>query len=100
MSGDPKRLHNTPPRETGGSLAGDRLDYQYQRAAEACLTLLEDSDSCCVLLEWHDDFVNEKQTGTSVLYGFNQVKTRNASQGSLGELHGEMGRFLVVSCGI
>lgn len=79
-----KTLHNTPPREINGAVAGDRLDYQYQRAAETCLTLLEDTENCCILLEWHDDFVKEKHTSSQSLYGFNQVKTRTASQGPWG----------------
>jgi len=77
-----KFIHNTAPREVSGAITGDRLDYQYQRAAETCLTLLEDTETCCILLEWHDDFVKENLSSPSkCLYGFNQVKTRTASEG-------------------
>jgi len=57
------------------------MDYQYQRAAEMCLTLLEDAETFCVFLEWHDDYVSEKRNAHGTLYGFHQVKTRTASEG-------------------
>ena len=79
-----KGLQNTPPREVSGSITGDRLEYQYQRAAENCLTLLEETEAFCIFLEWHDDFVKEKVVGNQSIYGFNQVKTRTASQGPWG----------------
>jgi hypothetical protein len=75
------RLHNIKPREVSGAVTGGRFDYQYQRAAEACLSLLEETDTTCIFLEWHDDFVSQRSSQSTALYGFNQVKTRTTSQG-------------------
>jgi Cap4-like dsDNA endonuclease family protein len=77
----PKKLGEIAPREQVGSATGGLYEYQYQQAAGACLTILDDSSTYCVFCEWHDDFVVETRTPSCSLYGFHQVKTRTASQG-------------------
>ncbi|MCY1079230.1 dsDNA nuclease domain-containing protein [Archangium lansingense] len=77
----PKKLGEVLPREQIGAVTGGLYEYQYQQAAGACLTILEDAETHCVFCEWHDDYVVEKHTPNHVIYGFHQVKTRSASQG-------------------
>lgn len=75
-----QRIHELLPREQAGVVSGKAFEYQYHRAAQACLELVEDSGAGCIFCEWHDDFVVES-SGTSTLYGFHQVKTKTAKSG-------------------
>ena len=75
-----QRIHEILPREQVGVVSGKAFEFQYHRAAQACLELIEDTGTGCVFCEWHDDFVLESGGG-STLYGFHQVKTRTAKNG-------------------
>lgn len=94
--GDNNKRHaisSVPPRsDDAGGDVNKRYDYQFQRAATACLNLLEEDGAICVLCEWHDDYVVERERTrcSFVLYGFHQVKTRESHLGpwSLAEIFG------------
>ncbi len=75
--------HEVKPREVVGGRTGKRFDFQYERASDACLELLETSEVSSIFCEWHDDFVVERKGNTvaKALYSFNQVKTRDLEQG-------------------
>lgn len=75
-----QRIHDLLPREQAGVVSGKAFEFQYHRAAQACLELIEETGAGCVFCEWHDDFVVES-VGASTLYGFHQVKTRTAKNG-------------------
>lgn len=78
-----KLAHEVIPREIIGGRTGKRFEYQYERASNACLELLESNNISSIFCEWHDDFVIEKKGNTTakVLYSFNQVKTRELTLG-------------------
>lgn len=75
-----KNIEDILPREQSGSNTGKRFDYQYDRAAEECLSLLEDDGAVSILCEWHDDYVSEHENGDcdTSLYCFFQVKTKDS----------------------
>lgn len=93
----PRRIHELLPREQAGPVSGKGFEFQYHRAAQACLELIEDTGAGCVFCEWHDDYVVESSSGSATLYGFHQVKTRTLKNGAwpLREVFG-LGRKLKI----
>jgi hypothetical protein len=83
-----RKLNDVAPREVAGAGAGKAFEYQYHRAAAACLELLEVDGPNCVFCEWHDDYVLESTGAAFDLYGFYQVKTKSRGAWTLGEIFG------------
>lgn len=65
------------PREKSGRDTALRFEYQYRFAAEAALEILEGTGVVCVFCDYHDDYVTQKEVGSSHKYEFVQVKTNN-----------------------
>ncbi len=70
-----RNLTSIPPREKSGRDTALRFEYQYRFAAEAALEILEGTGVVCVFCDYHDDYVTQKEDGTSHKYEFVQVKT-------------------------
>lgn len=90
-----KRLHEVLPREQSGSRTPQQYYYQYCQVANECFGLFESSEKLCVFCEWHDDFVTEHGSDSSVdIYAFSQVKTKSLNRGpwKLNEIFGAGGR--------
>ncbi|RYZ77898.1 MAG: DUF4297 domain-containing protein [Proteobacteria bacterium] len=70
-------LADVPAREVAGRDTGNKYFYQYKKAAEAAVELLEDGDAKLVFCDMHDDFVIKRLEGTLDVYLFHQVKAKD-----------------------
>lgn len=71
-----KKLTDIAPREHAGRDTIKRYDYQFRKAAEACLRLLDDSSIERVYCDYHDDYILKVVNEDDALYMFHQVKTK------------------------
>ena len=81
MSKKSSPIHKIKPREMVGRDTGKRYQFQYRKAAEACLRLLEDGELERVYCDYHDDYVLKVIEGKNAFYLFHQVKTKSKKDG-------------------
>jgi hypothetical protein len=71
------KLGEQYPREVVGSSVIKRFDFQFHRAAEELLKLLQNSKMKAIFCEFHDDYVVEIDSEGKDQYKFKQVKTED-----------------------
>lgn len=79
-------LLDIPERETGGSLATARLDYQAQWALNLVFEAHKSMDDYAVAIELHDDVLLLDSSSAPEEIRFYQVKTKNKLRWTLGKL--------------
>ncbi len=79
-------LATTPPRETSGSRAANRFDYQKSWALCRLLELHAAGIDYVLILDYHDDVVVVERGETSELIQFYQVKTKKRGNWTIRQL--------------
>ena len=80
------RIVATPRRETGGSVAANRTDYQQSWAFCLLLTLHEQGEDYTVLLDFHDDVVVLDSAVDPKEMEFYQVKSKSSGNWTITQL--------------
>lgn len=80
------RIVATPRRETGGSVAANRTDYQQSWAFCLLLTLHEQDKDYAVLLDFHDDVVVLDSGADPKEMEFYQVKSKSSGNWTISQL--------------
>lgn len=70
------KIKKIKPREVTGRDVIERFHFQYRKAAEASLMLLENDSYKRLFSDYFDDYVLEKVENSSSVYIFCQVKTK------------------------
>jgi hypothetical protein len=80
------RIFATPRRETGGSVAANRTDYQQSWTFCLLLTLHEQGTDYAVLLDFHDDVVVLDSSADPKEMDFYQVKSKSSGNWTITQL--------------
>lgn len=75
-----------PPRETGGTIAANRADYQKSWAFCLLLTLHEKGSDYAMLLDFHDDVVVLNSSAEPTEMEFFQVKSKRSGSWTITQL--------------